>query len=312
MAQPSIRDILLAVDLALTPSEERIVQLLLADYPSSGLGTATHLAKRAGVSDATVVRLVVKLGFDGYPDFQRRLLTEVEARLHSPLLMMETKRPSSAAGQIAEAYLHAVSDVVDKTISATPSATYERAARLILEAKGRVLLLGGRFSRHIAGMLAGYLTQLRPGVVDLEAISAQTIDTLVDLGKRDVLIVFDYRRYQNDVVQFARQAAMQGVTLLLFTDPWLSPIADDAELTIICPLEVPSPYDTMAPAIAQIEALAMQMLSTLDDTTRKRIERLEKIRRTNAITLDSDDATTPGTAGARDFPGPKDGRRMKR
>jgi DNA-binding MurR/RpiR family transcriptional regulator len=305
MAQPSIRDILLAVDLSLTPSEERIVQLLLADYPASGLGTATNLAKRAGVSDATVVRLVVKLGFDGYPDFQRRLLAEVEARLHSPLLMMETKRPSGAEPLIAEAYLHAVSDVIDKTISATPSATYERASRLLLEAKGRVFLLGGRFSRHIAGMFGGYLSQLRPGVIDLGAITAQTFDMLVDLGKRDVLVVFDYRRYQSDVVRFARQAAETGASILLFTDPWLSPIAGHAEVTIICPLEVPSPYDTMAPAIAQIEALATQMLSSLDENTRRRIERLEKIRRTNAVTLDGEDDADPDAAIARDFPGPK-------
>jgi DNA-binding MurR/RpiR family transcriptional regulator len=120
-----------------------------------------------------------------------------------------------------------------------------------------------------------------------------------------MLVVFDYRRYQNDVVQFARQCAAQGVTVLLFTDPWLSPIAENAEVTIICPLEVPSPYDTMAPAIAQIEALATQMLSTIDDATRKRVERLEKIRRTNAVTLDGEDTIAAGKAGGRDFPGPK-------
>lgn len=303
MPEKTIKDILLQADLALTPSEERIVQLLLADYPSSGLGTATNLAKKAGVSDATVVRLVVKLGFDGFPDFQRRLLAEVEARLHSPLLMMETKRPDSSEARIAESYLHAVSDVIDKTISATPAATYERAARLIMESKGRVILLGGRFSRHIAGMLAGYLAQFRPGVIDIGAITAQTFDMLVDLGKRDILIAFDYRRYQSDVVQFAKQAGAQGVTTLLFTDPWLSPIAEHAELTIICPLEVPSPYDTMAPAIAQIEALAAQILSSLDDATRRRIEKLEQIRHGNAVTLDG--ADTARMDSARDFPGPK-------
>jgi DNA-binding MurR/RpiR family transcriptional regulator len=301
MAQATIRDVLLAPDLSLTPSEERIVQMLLADYPALGLGTASNLARKAGVSDATVVRLAVKLGFDGFPDLQRRMLAEVEARLHSPLLMMETKRPADGESNIAESYLHAVSDAIDKTISATPASTYERAARLVLETKGRVILLGGRFSRHLAGMLAGYLMQLRPGVADLGAISAQSFDMLLDVGKKDLLIVFDYRRYQGDVVSFARQAAAQGASVLLFTDLWLSPIAELAELTIICPLEVPSPYDTMAPAMAQVEALATLILSQSDDATRRRIERVEQIRRDNAVTLD---AETDRTA-IRDFPGPK-------
>jgi DNA-binding MurR/RpiR family transcriptional regulator len=294
-----VRTLLLDQKLTLTPSEEKIVQILLADYPTSGLSTASNLAKKAGVSDATVVRLAVKLGFEGFPDLQRRLLSEVEARLHSPLLMMETKRSSEAAQGIAEAYLHAVSETIDKTVGATPANTYDKVAKLIMESKGRVGLVGGRFSRHIAGMLAGYLSQLRPGVHDIGTLAAPSFDILVDYGKRDVLIAFDYRRYQNDVVAFASQAADRGATVVLFTDQWLSPIAEHAEVTIICPLDVPSPYDTLAPAVAQIEALVAQILSTLDDSTRRRIENLEAVRARNGVTVDGDESET------KSQPGPK-------
>lgn len=79
-----LRDVLTKAGLALTPSEARIVQVLLSDYPFSGFGTATSLARKAGVSDPTVTRLVAKLGFDGFQDFQAKLLAEVEAHLHSP------------------------------------------------------------------------------------------------------------------------------------------------------------------------------------------------------------------------------------
>ncbi|MFS2151417.1 MurR/RpiR family transcriptional regulator [Rhizobium sp. Rhizsp42] len=295
-----VRTTLLDQKLALTPSEEKIVQILLADYPASGLGTASNLAKKAGVSDATVVRLAVKLGFEGFPDLQKRLLSEVEARLHSPLLMMETKRPNDSSQGIAESYLHAVSETIDRTIGATPANTYDKVSRIIMEAKGRVGLVGGRFSRHIAGMLAGYLSQLRPNVHDIGTLAAQSFDILVDYGKRDVLIVFDYRRYQNDVVAFASQAAESGTSVVLFTDQWLSPIAEHAEVTIICPLDVPSPYDTLAPAVAQIEALVAQILSSLDDTTRRRVESLEAVRARNAVTLDGGElAETPSQPGPK-------------
>lgn len=292
-----VRTLLLDQKLVLTPSEERIVQILLADYPASGLGTAGNLAKKAGVSDATVVRLAVKLGFEGFPDLQKRLLSEVEARLHSPLLMMEAKRQDGAVQGIAEAYLHAVSETIDKTIGATPSNTYDKVAKIIMAAKGRVGLVGGRFSRHIAGMLSGYLSQFRPNVHDIGTLSAQSFDILVDYGKRDVLIAFDYRRYQNDVIAFASQAADRGTSVVLFTDQWLSPIAEHAEVTIICPLDVPSPYDTLAPAVAQIEALVAQILAPLDDATRRRVESLEAVRAHNDVTLDGADnvsSTQPG------------------
>lgn len=303
----AIRDVLMRQDLAFTPSEEKIVRLLLTDYPTSGLGTASSLARRAGVSDPTVVRLVMKLGYEGFPDFQAKLLAEVESRLHSPLLMMETKR-SGAQDNTIVAYLDSVGAALEKSVTLTPAQSYDRAGRLLMEAKGDVILLGGRFSRHVSGMLAGYLLQFRPGIRDMGVLSAQAFDTLADLGRKDVLIVFDYRRYQMDVVTYARQAAARDIRIVLFTDQWLSPISDLAEVTIVSPLEVASPYDTLAPAIAQMEALVAHILSTLGDEARARIERLEEVRRANSVTLDSE----AGDGGSRRTPGPKSSKQDRR
>jgi DNA-binding MurR/RpiR family transcriptional regulator len=303
----SLRDLLLKSSLTLTPSEEKIVQVLLADYPTAGLGSAAGLARRAGVSDPTVVRLAVKLGFHGYPDFQSTLLAEVEARLHSPLLMMETKLHAGLGEEDGPtgAYLRSVIGCLEKAIVTTPAATYDRAARLVIDGKLSIALVGGRFSRHLAGMLAGYLSQLRPGVRDLGQLSPQAFDLMIDMDRRDVLVVFDYRRYQNDVVEFARQAAARGVRIVLFTDPWLSPVAGFAEVTISSPIEAASPYDTLAPALAQMEAFVAHILAGMDRTTRRRIERLEDIRRANAVTLDHETIDDSTGTSIRDFPGPK-------
>ncbi|MER9133192.1 MurR/RpiR family transcriptional regulator [Mesorhizobium sp. M0768] len=286
----NVRDMLLHGAISLTPSEERIVQVLLTDYPAAGLGTATSLAKRAGVSDPTVVRLAMKLGFEGFPALQRRLLADVEARLHSPLLMMEAKRPDMGTdGEqgAAIAYMHSVASNLNKALTSTPLASYQRAARLVMDTKGKVVLLGGRYSRFIAGMLAAYLLQFRPDIMHIDALSAQKTDVLVDLGKRDLLIVFDYRRYQLDVVAFAQLAAARRVRILLFTDPWLSPISEFSELTLTCPIEVNSPYDTMASSVAQIEAVIAQILASMEKRTRERIEELEEIRLQASASLDN-------------------------
>ena len=303
----SLRDLLLKSGLSLTPSEEKIAQVLLTDYPTAGLGTATGLAKRAGVSDPTVVRLVMKLGFQGYPDFQSKLLAEVEARLHSPLLMLETKLHggSSEEDDGTTAYLRSVISCLEKALVTTPAATYDRAARMVADPKAPVTVLGGRFSRHLAGMLTGYLTQLRPDVRDLGILSPQSFDLLIDMDRRDVLIVFDYRRYQNDVVAFARQAAARGAHIVLFTDPWLSPIAEFAEATITSPLEANSPYDTLAPALAQIEAFVAHLLAGMNDAMRSRIEQIESIRRSNAVTLDHETVDQTSGLSIRDVPGSK-------
>ncbi|GGE03873.1 sugar isomerase [Aureimonas endophytica] len=284
-APSSLRDLLTHSDLRFTPSEEKVVQAVLADYPVAGLGTATSLARRAGVSDPTVVRLVAKLGFDGFSAFQARLLAEVEARLQSPLLMMEAKRDSLSGDSGVTRYLRSVGAALERTESLVPIQLYDRACRLLFEAKGEVFVLGGRFSRNVAGMLASYLVQLRPRVVDLGRLTGDEFDRLVDLGRRDLLIVFDYRRYQSDVVAFARQAAGRGVPVILFTDPWRSPIAEVAEVTLIAEGEAGSPFDTLAPAVAQMEALVAQALGHTKGQERRRMEALERVRTENGVTI---------------------------
>ncbi|QQP93354.1 MurR/RpiR family transcriptional regulator (plasmid) [Skermanella sp. TT6] len=293
-------DVLTKSGLALTPSEAKIVQVLLTDYPFSGFGTATSLARKAGVSDPTVTRLVAKLGFGGFQDFQSKLLAEVEAHLHSPLLMMDAKRPG-AVESAAQGYLESVTRNLERTRTAVPLQNYDRAVGMLWETKGRVVLLGGRFSRSLAAMLAGYLIQFRSGVHDLGTLAPEKFDILVDLGKRDLLVVFDYRRYQSDVVSFASQAAKRGVRILLFTDVWLSPIAAFAAVTMVVPVEADSPYDTMAPAVAQMEAVVAHGISRYGDLDRTRIEMLERIRSANAVTLG--DPSDGPTAGAPASPG---------
>lgn len=285
----SIREELAHTPVALTASESKIVQVLLSDYPMAGLTTATRLAKSAGVSDPTVMRLMLKLGYSGFGEFQTKLLAEVEARLHSPLLMMEAKRPSASGNATALGYYNSVSASLERTRTQMPQQAYSKAVSMLLETKGQVALLGGRFSRHIASMLAGYLVQFRSGVRDLGKLSPSEFDQLVDFGKRDLLVVFDYRRYQADIVDFTRQAHERGVSVLLFTDPWLSPIAEFADQSLVAVIDADSPFDTLATAVAQMEAVFAHALESHGSGVRQRIEDIETIRKANAVTLDTGD-----------------------
>ncbi|HEY1145586.1 MAG TPA: MurR/RpiR family transcriptional regulator [Allosphingosinicella sp.] len=292
--QVPIRDLLASSDTSLTRSESRIVQLLLADYPVAGLGSASSLAKRAGVSDPTVARLASKLGFENFAAFQAALLEEVEARLRSPLMMMETKQVGEAGGNVVTRYLTSVAQKVIDAAEAAVVEPYDRAIDLIMGAKGRVIVLGGRFSRHVAGMLAAYLQQLRSDVSGIAPLTLESFDSLLDIGRRDTIVVFDYRRYQTDVVEFTRQAEARGAHVVLFTDPWMSPIAEVADVVIIASVEVDSPYDSLAPAVAQIEALVAHAVIREKRAMERRVAELERVRSANAVTVDVSDPPQEG------------------
>ena len=73
----------------LTRAERQLASHILRNYPVAALGSITALAKAAGVSTPTVVRLVQKIGFKGDPDFQNILRGEVEEMLLPPLVKHE-------------------------------------------------------------------------------------------------------------------------------------------------------------------------------------------------------------------------------
>ena len=78
---------------SLSPAERKLARVLLATYPTAGLESVAKFAERAAVSPPTVTRFVAKLGFRGYPEFQRVLRDEVQARLSSPLARYRDARP---------------------------------------------------------------------------------------------------------------------------------------------------------------------------------------------------------------------------
>jgi DNA-binding MurR/RpiR family transcriptional regulator len=281
-----IRELLTHADVRLTPSEAKIVQILLDDYPIAGLESASSLARTAGVSDPTVIRLIAKLGFDGYSAFQAKLLEEVDASMRSPLMMMETKRPAAKGRSIAEVYMRSAAAAVEMSAGLVLPQVCVRAVSLIMGSKGSVIVLGGRFSRYVSGMFAAHLGQLRPDTIALAPLSPESFDLLVDFGPRDVLVVFDYRRYQTDVIRFAEQAAARDVAIVLFTDPWRSPIASMAKVVLVASGEVGSPYDSLAPAVAQMEALVAHIVAEGSRSRDTRVARIERVRTENSVTVE--------------------------
>ena len=69
----------------LAPNEKKVARVLLNQYPVAGLETIAQLAKKSSVSGPTVLRLITKLGFEGYGQFQESLRQELEAQLLSPI-----------------------------------------------------------------------------------------------------------------------------------------------------------------------------------------------------------------------------------
>src|SRR3984957_19815277 len=74
-------DRLAAASGSLTPSEERAAQLLEKDSPKVAFGSLAEVARAAGTSGPSVVRLASKLGFSGFAEMKEAIQEELSLRL---------------------------------------------------------------------------------------------------------------------------------------------------------------------------------------------------------------------------------------
>lgn len=262
---------------SLTPSERRVARALLETYPAAGLESLPRLAAAAGVTPPTVLRFVRKLGFMGYRHFQDALRTEVQARMESPLTLYRRPTPE-LDGRLLDATLAVMHEGLEKTFRSVPDSTFTAVVDLLADQRREAVFTGGRFSQLVAHFLQAQMRMLRPGCTLVGETFAPRSDALLDIGSRTVVCVFDYRRYQDDTVAFAREAAARDATIILFTDPWLSPATEVARHVLMSHPDSPSPFDSMIGAFALAEAVLAGVVAKLGADGRGRVAELERVR----------------------------------
>jgi DNA-binding MurR/RpiR family transcriptional regulator len=267
----------------LSPAERRVSRVLIADYPVAGLEPVHRLAERANVSAPTVLRLISKLGIGSYPDMQKLLRGEISARTSSPLEMYgERSIPSgneadSSIKFIAESK-RVLTDGLEATFKAIPEAEMLEIARLLANPRVRIWTVGGRFSDLLAQYLNMHLRLLRKDVHHVAPTEHEKTFALLDFTSRDLLVAFDYRRYQDSTVNFLRNAKAKKATTVLFTDPWLSPAAKHADYLLSSSVTAPSPFDSLTSAFAMVETVIAGVVDELGEEPTQRIKAFDALQ----------------------------------
>lgn len=258
----------------LTRAERQAASHILSHFPMSALGSITALARAAEVSSPTIVRLVQKLGFRGYTDYQNALRDEVSSLLTAPLSLSEG--PNEASHPL-QGFAAQVVQNINATLTQIPAKSFLAAAALLADTDRRVLIMGGRLTHAHGDYFATLLRVIRADVSYLADVLTDWQQGLLDLKAGDVVTIFDIRRYEANAVHFAELAAAQGAEVILITDRWLSPAAAHARLVLPCAVEVPAAWDSTASILVLVEALLAQVQGRLADQVQARLNRLEDL-----------------------------------
>ncbi|OKK21792.1 RpiR family transcriptional regulator [Streptomyces sp. CB00455] len=272
----------------LSPAERKVARVLLANYPAAGFETVAAIAERAAVSAPTVLRFAARLGYRGFPDFQAALRQELDERNASPLSLYEStdygrRTPDSEATGRDDSLLTrantAFAAALTHTLNEVPPHDLGQAIHILSDRRRRITLAGGRFTHLLAQYLAKHLMQLRDDVRILPESAVERTAHLAHLGRRDAVILFDYRRYEEDKTAIAHMTRESGGKVIVFTDAWLSPATAHADVVLSSQVSAFSPYDSLVPTLAVIETVIAGVLQHLGEDAHQHLQRSEDIAR---------------------------------
>jgi len=261
----------------LTLSERHLASVLMQDYPIAGLQSITELAAAAQVSTPTVVRMARKLGFDGFTALQEALRAEISAQIKKPMSKLDDIPPEDAAAHKLYRFAAAVFRNLHGTLARIEQADFDRVAEMLADTDRAIFIEGGRITRSNADYLFNHLQIIRPGVTAMGRSPGVWPQYLLDMNAASVLVLFDIRRYESDLLKLARLARDRGCTIVLFTDQWGSPIGSMADVSFHGMVEAPSSWDSTISLMLVIESLIAEVQTRRGDAGRARIEELESM-----------------------------------
>ncbi len=262
---------------ALTRAERQLALSILEDYPASGLGPLTALAKGANVSVPTVARMVQKLGFKGYPDFQTQLRGELRDSAKSPLAKHETWAGAAPSEHILNRFTDAVIDNIRSTLAHLNPAAFDEACALVADQSRHLYIVGGRITHTLADYLFMHMQVIRPNLTHVRSTSNTWPHYLLNANEGDVFVIFDVRRYENNTLKLAQMARARGARIVLFTDQWRSPVHRLADVSLTCRIIVPSAWDSAATTMLLVETMISAVQTLNWESTKDRMQELEEM-----------------------------------
>ncbi len=260
---------------SLTRAERQLANTIVENYPISGLGTITQVAKKAGVSSPTIVRMVKKLGFKGFPEFQIQLRRELEAKITGPIAKHDTWAQKAPDSHILNRFAEAVMGNIRQSLSQIETETFEATCKLLSDTRHPLYVVGGRITRALADYFFLHMQVIRKNVTHIQPISNSWPHYFLDVKKGDVVVIFDVRRYENSTLKLSEMAYEKGAQIILFTDQWRSPVEKFSKFCFGAKIVVPSAWDSTVVPLLLVEIFIAAVQELTWPETRARMEELE-------------------------------------
>ena len=240
----------------LSKSHRRIAEYILQHYDKAVFMTAAKLGEMVNVSESTVVRFAVALGYEGYPELQQALQELVRHRLTATQRFEMSSDISQE--EVLSTVLKADMQNIRSTIDGIDNAAFLRAVQVISGAR-RIYILGLRSAAPLAQFAGYYLHYIFDDVRVVAAGSTDVFEAISRIEASDVLLGISFPRYSSRTIEAMSFARSRHAQVIGLTDGPMSPLHEVADICLSMRTDMASFVDSMAAPMSVINALIVAL-----------------------------------------------------
>ena len=260
----------------LSKGQKRLATYITDNYDKAVFLTAAKLGEVVGVSESTVVRFAMHLGYKGYPEFQSALEELVRNKLNS-LQRMEVTYGRINQSKILESVLKADAQRIESSLEKIDENAFELAVDTILNARD-IYIIGIRSCAPLANFMAFYFTLIFEHVHLIQTSSSSEIfEQMVRIGKEDVIIGISFPRYSMRSLKAMEFANNRSAKVITLTDSVHSPMNLYSSCNLIAESDMASIVDSLVAPLSVINALIVALCMKKQGEVATTLEMLEEI-----------------------------------
>lgn len=253
-----------------------LAKYITESYDKAAFMTASRLGKTVGVSESTVVRFAVELGYDGYPNMQKAMQELVLNRLTS-VQRIELTNDRIGKQDVIATVLQSDADKLRQTAELVDKNAFDATITAILNAKN-IYILGCRSAAPLASFFGYYLNFMFDNVHIVTASGAsEMFEKLFRVDASDVVIGFSFPRYSAATVKGAQYCRTTGATVIGCTDSYLSPLGQYCEHVLLAKSDMLSLVDSLVAPLSLVNALIVALASRREQILGKTFDILERV-----------------------------------
>ena len=259
----------------MSKGQKAISAFIYDHYDQAVFMTAAKLGDTVGVSESTVVRYAMFIGYNGYPEFQRDLEDWVQNKINS-VQKIGAKYGRSTQSEILTSVLQAEMEKLQDTIERIDPTAFETAVDIILEAK-TVYVMGVRSCEPLAEFLNFYLNMIRGNVTLLKTTSiSETFEQMIRIGEQDAMIGISFPRYSMRTLKAMEFANDRNAKVITITDSVHSPMNLYSSCNLLARSDMVSIVDSLVAPLSVINALVVAMCLKRPEEVKKSLKNLEE------------------------------------